>query len=112
MANCVCPMMMISTSTRRSWWWGSPAHAACDLSVQVMADAPATPEVPLAELVSRQQQMQRLLDKMASMVGQHFLPKMGRGCGSHGWRTGLPGEAPVRRPSPGSRGNCCSAMRS
>lgn len=43
------------------------AHAACDLSVQVMADAPATPEVPLAELVSRQQQMQRLLDKMAGM---------------------------------------------
>ncbi|MBL0547732.1 DUF2987 domain-containing protein [Aeromonas caviae] len=52
------------------------AHAACDLSVQVMADAPATPEVPLAELVSRQQQMQRLLDKMAGMVGQYFLPKM------------------------------------
>jgi hypothetical protein len=32
--------------------------------------------VPLAELVSRQQQMQRLLDKMAGMVGQYFLPKM------------------------------------
>jgi hypothetical protein len=23
MANCVCPMTKISTSTRRSWWWGS-----------------------------------------------------------------------------------------
>jgi hypothetical protein len=32
--------------------------------------------VPLAELVSRQRQMQRLLDKMAGMVGQYFLPKM------------------------------------
>lgn len=51
-------------------------HAACDMSVQVMADAPATPEVPLAEIALRQQQMQQLLDKMAGMVGKYFLPKM------------------------------------
>ncbi|MFM5820118.1 DUF2987 domain-containing protein [Aeromonas sanarellii] len=51
-------------------------HAACDMSVQVMADAPATPEVPLAEIALRQQQMQQLLDKMAGMVGKYFLPRM------------------------------------
>lgn len=51
-------------------------HAACDMSVQVMADAPATPEVPLAEIALRQQQMQQLLDKMAGMVGKYFLPQM------------------------------------
>ena len=54
----------------------SEPHAACDMSVQVMADAPATPEMPLAEITLRQQQMQQLLDKMAGMVGKHFLPKM------------------------------------
>lgn len=51
-------------------------HAACDMSVQVMADAPATPEVPLAEIALRQQHMQQLLDKMAGMVGKYFLPRM------------------------------------
>ncbi|MFM5880854.1 DUF2987 domain-containing protein [Aeromonas sanarellii] len=51
-------------------------HAACDMSVQVMADAPATPEVPLAEIALRQQQMQQLLGKMAGMVGKYFLPRM------------------------------------
>lgn len=51
-------------------------HATCDMTVQVMADAPNGPELPLAELVARQQQMQSLLDKMAGMVGKHFLPKM------------------------------------
>ena len=54
----------------------SEPHAACDMSVQVMADAPATPEMPLAEITLRQQQMQQLLDKMAGMVGKYFLPKM------------------------------------
>lgn len=51
-------------------------HATCDMAVQVMADAPNGPELPLAELAARQQQMQSLLDKMAGMVGKHFLPKM------------------------------------
>ncbi|MFM5080506.1 DUF2987 domain-containing protein [Aeromonas veronii] len=51
-------------------------HATCDMTVQVMADAPNDPELPLAELAARQQQMQSLLDKMAGMVGKHFLPKM------------------------------------
>ncbi|MCR3957342.1 DUF2987 domain-containing protein [Aeromonas veronii] len=51
-------------------------HATCDMAVQVMADAPSGPELPLAELTARQQQMQSLLDKMAGMVGKHFLPKM------------------------------------
>lgn len=51
-------------------------HATCDMTVQVMADAPKGPELPLAELAARQQQMQSLLDKMAGMVGKHFLPKM------------------------------------
>lgn len=51
-------------------------HATCDMAVQVMADAPSGPELPLAELAARQQQMQSLLDKMAGMVGKHFLPKM------------------------------------
>ncbi|WP_323949668.1 DUF2987 domain-containing protein [Aeromonas veronii] len=51
-------------------------HATCDMTVQVMADAPNGPELPLAELEARQLQMQSLLDKMAGMVGKHFLPKM------------------------------------
>ncbi|MCO5343319.1 DUF2987 domain-containing protein [Aeromonas veronii] len=51
-------------------------HATCDMTVQVMADAPNGPELPVAELAARQQQMQSLLDKMAGMVGKHFLPKM------------------------------------
>ncbi|MBS4702209.1 DUF2987 domain-containing protein [Aeromonas veronii] len=51
-------------------------HATCDMTVQVMADAPNGPELSLAELAARQQQMQSLLDKMAGMVGKHFLPKM------------------------------------
>ncbi|BEE13608.1 hypothetical protein VAWG004_21110 [Aeromonas veronii] len=51
-------------------------HATCDMTVQVMADVPNGPELPLAELAARQQQMQSLLDKMAGMVGKHFLPKM------------------------------------
>ncbi|WP_323914264.1 DUF2987 domain-containing protein [Aeromonas veronii] len=51
-------------------------HATCDMTVQVMADAPNGPELPLAELAARQQQMQSLLDKMAGMVGKHFLPKV------------------------------------
>ncbi|MFQ2011995.1 DUF2987 domain-containing protein [Aeromonas veronii] len=51
-------------------------HATCDMTVQVMADAPKGPELPLAELAARQQQMQQLLDKMAGMVGKYFLPKM------------------------------------
>ncbi|ANB69557.1 hypothetical protein A6033_14185 [Aeromonas veronii] len=51
-------------------------HATCDMTVQVMADAPKGPDLPVAELAARQQQMQSLLDKMAGMVGKHFLPKM------------------------------------
>ncbi|WP_368195561.1 DUF2987 domain-containing protein [Aeromonas sp. R2-2] len=51
-------------------------HATCDMTVQVMADAPKGPELPVAELAARQLQMQSLLDKMAGMVGKHFLPKM------------------------------------
>jgi len=52
------------------------AHASCDMAVQVMADAPSGPELSLAELAARQKQMQQLLDKMAGMVGKHFLPDM------------------------------------
>ncbi|MGN5111448.1 DUF2987 domain-containing protein [Aeromonas jandaei] len=51
-------------------------HETCDMTVQVMADAPAVPDMPLAELAKRQKQMQQLLDKMAGMVGKYFLPKM------------------------------------
>ncbi|PJG59229.1 DUF2987 domain-containing protein [Aeromonas cavernicola] len=51
-------------------------HVTCDMTVQVMADAPAGGDMPLTELVARQQQMQQLLDKMAGMVGKYFLPDM------------------------------------
>lgn len=54
----------------------SEPHAACDMSVQVMADVPTAPELPLAEIALRQQQMQLLLDKMAGIFGKYFLPKM------------------------------------
>lgn len=50
-------------------------HDACDLSVQVMADAPKG-DVAVTELQARQQEMQALLDKLAGMVGKHFLPEM------------------------------------
>ncbi|MGE6111437.1 DUF2987 domain-containing protein [Aeromonas salmonicida] len=56
------------------------AHAACDLSVQVMADAPPVSgsqwELKVAEVVKRQQDMQALLSKLAGMVGKYFLPEM------------------------------------
>ncbi|MGY3857959.1 DUF2987 domain-containing protein [Aeromonas intestinalis] len=52
---------------------GEP-HERCDLSVQVMADAPKGLRVK--ELQVRQQQMMALLDKLAGMIGKHFLPKM------------------------------------
>lgn len=52
------------------------AHTSCDMAVQVMADLPQQGQLPLTELVTRQQQMQSLLDKMAGMVGKHFLPDM------------------------------------
>lgn len=56
------------------------AHAACNLSVQVMADAPSVSgsqwELKVAEVVKRQQDMQALLSKLAGMVGKYFLPKM------------------------------------
>lgn len=51
-------------------------HASCDMAVQVMADAPAGSQFPVAEIATRQQQMQQLLDKMAGMVGKYFLPSM------------------------------------
>ncbi|MNT35333.1 hypothetical protein D3C72_1713580 [compost metagenome] len=54
-------------------------HAACDMSVQVMADAPPASDGPafrVSEVVARQQEMQSLLDKLAGMVGKHFLPDM------------------------------------
>ena len=56
------------------------AHAACDLSVQVMADAPSVSgsqwELKVAEVAERQQDMQALLSKLAGMVGKYFLPEM------------------------------------
>ncbi|MGL5325372.1 MAG: DUF2987 domain-containing protein [Aeromonas sp.] len=51
-------------------------HTTCDMTVQVMADAPDGAVLSVVELAARQQQMQSLLDKMAGMVGKHFLPKM------------------------------------
>ena len=54
-------------------------HAACDMSVQVMADAPPASDSQgfrVSEVVTRQQEMQSLLDKLAGMVGKHFLPDM------------------------------------
>ena len=53
---------------------GEP-HERCDLSVQVMADVPQR-ELRVSELQARQLQMQALLDKLAGMIGKHFLPKM------------------------------------
>lgn len=50
-------------------------HASCDLSVQVMADAPAG-AFEVSELLGRQQDMQALLDKLAGMIGKYFLPGM------------------------------------
>ncbi|MGY3943781.1 DUF2987 domain-containing protein [Aeromonas tecta] len=57
----------------------SEPHATCDLSVQVMADLPPSPDkqgVKLAEIAKGQQDMQALLDKLAGMVGKYFLPGM------------------------------------
>lgn len=56
---------------------GEP-HERCDLSVQVMADAPVATDGArrVSDLQARQQQMQALLDKLAGMIGKHFLPKM------------------------------------
>ncbi|MDX7836473.1 DUF2987 domain-containing protein [Aeromonas caviae] len=56
------------------------AHAACDLSVQVMADVPPPAdsrwELKVSELTGRQHDMQSLLEKLAGMVGKYFLPEM------------------------------------
>lgn len=54
-------------------------HAACDMSVQVMADAPPASDsqgLRVSELTSRQHDMQALLEKLAGMIGKHFLPDM------------------------------------
>ena len=54
-------------------------HATCDMSVQVMADAPPASDSQgfrVSEVVTRQQEMQSLLDKLAGMVGKYFLPEM------------------------------------
>ncbi|MFQ2257087.1 MULTISPECIES: DUF2987 domain-containing protein [Aeromonas] len=55
-------------------------HAACDLSVQVMADVPPPAdsqwELKVSELTGRQHDMQSLLEKLAGMVGKYFLPEM------------------------------------
>ena len=50
-------------------------HASCDLSVQVMADAPEG-AFEVTELLASQQDMQALLDKLAGMIGKYFLPAM------------------------------------
>lgn len=54
-------------------------HTACDMSVQVMADAPPASDsqgLRVSELTSRQHDMQALLEKLAGMIGKHFLPDM------------------------------------
>lgn len=55
-------------------------HAACDLSVQVMADVPPPADsqwqLKVSELTERQHDMQSLLEKLAGMVGKYFLPEM------------------------------------
>lgn len=55
-------------------------HAACDLSVQVMADVPQPAdsrwELKVSELTGRQHDMQSLLEKLAGVVGKYFLPEM------------------------------------
>lgn len=54
-------------------------HERCDLSVQVMADLPPLPDeegVKLADVAKGQQDMRALLDKLAGMIGKHFLPEM------------------------------------
>ncbi|HDX8435457.1 TPA: DUF2987 domain-containing protein [Aeromonas dhakensis] len=55
-------------------------HAACDLSVQVMADVPPPAdsqwELKVSELTGRQHDMQSLLEKLAGVVGKYFLPEM------------------------------------
>lgn len=55
-------------------------HAACDLSVQVMADvsplADRKERLKVADLIQGQQDMQALLDKLAGMIGKYFLPGM------------------------------------
>ncbi|MFC5708439.1 DUF2987 domain-containing protein [Aeromonas eucrenophila] len=53
---------------------GEP-HESCDLSVQVMADMPEG-ELDVSALQAGQQDMQKLLDKLAGMVGKYFLPGM------------------------------------
>lgn len=53
---------------------GEP-HERCDLSVQVMADA-SSGKMAVHELQQRAQEMQSLLDKLAGMIGKHFLPTM------------------------------------
>ncbi|MBZ6073532.1 DUF2987 domain-containing protein [Aeromonas schubertii] len=47
----------------------------CSMSVQVMADLPPG-VVTLGTLETARLDMQRLLDKMAGMIGKHFLPPM------------------------------------
>ncbi|ENY71035.1 hypothetical protein G114_15231 [Aeromonas diversa CDC 2478-85] len=49
--------------------------SGCNMSVQVMADLPSG-EVTVGDLDAARQDMQRLLDKMAGMIGKHFLPPM------------------------------------
>ncbi|MCS3459157.1 DUF2987 domain-containing protein [Aeromonas sp. BIGb0445] len=53
-------------------------HERCDLSVQVMASLKPDSEgrVALSEIAAAQRDMQALLDKMAGMVGKHFLPEV------------------------------------
>lgn len=51
-------------------------HGRCDLSVQVMAELAQAEDgaVTVADLLGAQGEMQALLDKMAGMIGKHFLP--------------------------------------
>ena len=51
-------------------------HERCDLSVQVMASLKQDDKgrVALSDIAAAQRDMQALLDKMAGMVGKHFLP--------------------------------------
>ena len=53
---------------------GEP-HERCDLSVQVMADMPEG-ALEVSAMQAGQQDMQKLLDKLAGMVGKYFLPGM------------------------------------
>ena len=114
MANCVCPMTTISTSTRRIVVVGLRGPPRDSVGARGWL-TPLPREVRAGRTCLASAADAAMLDKMAGMVGQYFLPKMEGVRISHGgarrhslastlWRCPSGGAV-----SAGGRGNCCSA---